>query len=140
MTSPHCYDVPPLACVIAEHSPIPRYAAGHNIVHGRLVEQEALWIDCDGCGATFNSGVAHAEHVNAVWRKACTISTADQLDGLPLWTRIRLLSDGIATCKLGDGWEAAGEWPSYSDSELAGRLPALVLWHPSWTSEIEGRS
>ncbi|MCA2247577.1 hypothetical protein JF729_07170 [Mycobacterium intracellulare] len=140
MTIPLCYDVPTLACVIAEHSPIPGYVSGHEVVHGRVVEREASWIECGGCGAVFNSGVAHAEHVNAVWREACTISSADQLDGLPVGTLIRLLAAGIDTCKLGDGWEATGEWPSYSGAELAGRLPALVLWHPSWTSEIEGRS
>lgn len=81
------------------------------------------------------------EHAAAAWREACTIRTADQLESLPHKSLLQVAYTSAAGWNLTEVWERRNEvWhclaaplipPSGSDGTP--KLPALLLWHPSWS-------
>lgn len=100
-----------------------------------LADHRPYGLDCK-CGRPINSDADWAQHVAEVWREACTIRTAEQLDALPDHSIVRAGTNGHAYEKsmwgalFGRRWMEAGN-ASPERSEDIG-LPALLLWHPSW--------
>lgn len=98
-------------------------------------------VGCNWIGDTRNSRMdqlaLHAEHVQAVWRDACTIATVEQLDALPLDTVV-VDAVGIPRTKrhgnshMSAGWTHAGNSPLKSN-ELADGRPMCVVSHPDWS-------
>lgn len=79
----------------------------------------------------------HPEHVQDVWREACTIRTRDELAALPLKTVV-VDAVGIPRTKrhgnshMPGGWTHAGNSPLTS-TELADGRDMVVAWHPDWS-------
>ncbi|MFV8169877.1 hypothetical protein [Mycolicibacterium peregrinum] len=98
------------------------------------------WIDEDPA-AQF-SRKSFTVHVREAWADACTITTVEQLDALPMGAVIRTTEDRVAL-KSGESWgNASGyrSWWSAADgeefdcsSDELDDLPALLLWHPEWS-------
>jgi hypothetical protein len=93
--------------------------------------EPGYWRSC----ATWDDIVREVEKV---WRDACTITTAEQLDALPDRSIVRAGTNGHAYEKsmlftlTGRRWMEAGNGsPERSD---AIGLPALLIWHPGWTA------
>lgn len=90
---------------------------------------------CEGCNWSSEAGdwwVTHAAHQAEVWRAACTISTADQLDALPEHSVVRDADGDLMTKGFGDGtWFAMGIDERFYTGDVA--APALLVWHPDWS-------
>lgn len=75
-------------------------------------------------------GKPHSEeHVAAMWREACTIRTAEQLDALPVGAVVRN-ADGVWETDEPRTWVTPGHEAPFGPQLLV--LPALLVWHPEW--------
>ncbi|BBY78910.1 hypothetical protein MPUL_00680 [Mycolicibacterium pulveris] len=78
-----------------------------------------------------------AVHVAAVWREACTITTAGQLDALPTGAVIRTAGVVYAseprTGVQANAWVAIGDRYRHCSDEIL--LPALLIHHPDWSRD-----
>lgn len=95
---------------------------------------------CDGGGTSY---VDYAEHVQDVWRDACTITTVEQLDALPIGSVVRSLggtdigdiyvnwADHHLASLYGPWYRSGYEVPCPSDEV---DLPAVVLYIPEVTA------
>jgi hypothetical protein len=98
------------------------------------------WWHCDG--GTAMTPATHAQHQAEMWREACTISTLEQLDELPIGSVVRTTEERVAV-KTGERWgnqSGHGSWWSVADedefdlsSDELDDLPALLLFHPDWS-------
>ncbi|MCA4754772.1 hypothetical protein H8Z60_19785 [Mycolicibacterium fortuitum] len=85
------------------------------------------WIDEDPA-AQF-SRKSFAVHVREAWAEACTITTVEQLDALPVRCIVRW-SHGSTDEREACGWS----WgPTAHDDFFADGDTALLLWHPDWS-------
>lgn len=77
----------------------------------------------------------HGEHVESVWRDACTITTVEQLDALPPESIVKSEGGSVA-CRFYDGIHGVtfGDERPFKWTVLASELPAVVLWHPGWSA------
>lgn len=70
-----------------------------------------------------------AVHVREEWRDACTITTVEQLDALPVRCIVRW-SHGSTDEREACGWS----WgPTAHDDFFADGDTALLIWHPDWS-------
>lgn len=82
------------------------------------------------------SRLPFSKHQADVWREACTIRTADQLNSLranPAHCEGPIVKDSD-----GDVFEANddGSWCEMGDyRRVTPQLPALLLWHPEWSKQ-----
>lgn len=95
---------------------------------------------CTGCswrGDIRNTGKSatglHAEHVQEVWREACTITTVEQLGSLPVGV-ILIDPDVQFTpppmfAKYTGGWKFMDMGTFAIDIPL----PSRLIWHPEWS-------
>ncbi|MGV0805768.1 hypothetical protein [Mycolicibacterium setense] len=119
-----------------------------EIVNGhhwyRPARHDKPWITrCVGCnwiGDTRNTGKSatglHAEHVQAEWLKACTITTVEQLDSLPDGSVVHVPHKPSASSvegRYGQWWpnRSEGPYPYDRRNEL---LPARLIHHPEWSA------
>ncbi|MDG5773908.1 hypothetical protein [Mycolicibacterium fortuitum] len=83
-----------------------------------------------GCTKTFPCNhTLWGEHVQEVWREACTITTFDDLYALPVGCIVRF-SSGTTDEREKTGWC----WgPTEHEFAFADGENALVIWHPDWS-------
>lgn len=76
----------------------------------------------------------HGEHVEQVWREACTIRTVEQLDALP--DRSVVFAANEAAWIKVSGWSPDEPWwvtgSSIESPSADIALPALLIRHPDW--------
>lgn len=122
---------PSLAAVVAAHrwvskSTFSRYRAGCSCGWER-----------DIVGTNRKGLQLHGEHVEQVWREACTVKTREALDALPVGTVLREDYDGTIWT-LHDGGkhiEAYRECDYLPLLTSAITLPARVIHHPDWETK-----
>lgn len=91
------------------------------------------------CGAQFPVGLRDVQdwgaHVAAVWRDACTVSSVDQLDALPVGSVVMPLwyLEAGPCWKLSDGWFAVFiDKPMHPLGSRREGNAVLLVWHPGW--------
>lgn len=122
-------EFPTLAAVVAKHHWIsksttnryPRYTAGCTCGWERDIAN------------THRTGLQlQGEHVEQVWREACTIRKFADLDSLPEQSVVHNIAFGVVF-ESGAENDGAVIWRSPNGLEKSTvMLPALLLWHPDW--------
>lgn len=120
-------EYPTLAEVLNWHQPVAFSSRPHS-----------LW--CQKCLRHWPTDEFFPHQADA-WREACTIRTADQLESLPHKSLLQVAYTSAAGWNLTEVWVRRNEvWhclaaplipPSGSDGTP--KLPALLIWHPSWS-------
>lgn len=116
-------DFPSLAAVLRKHADITEDEGSNPFLPGHPA-CACGWEQNDASGV----GPFWSNHAAEVWREACTITTTDQLDALPTGAFVRDAYGQIMERRRGEAW-----W-RYSEKQLPLELPALLIWHPGWTS------
>lgn len=128
-------EYPTLAEVVAKHAD--SWIEGMSYLHLGISRPACRsctcgrWVD-DSPLAQF-SRTSFSEHVQEVWREACTITTPEQLDALPPEVIVKS-EGGTVACRYYDRVHGVtfGDERPFTWTVLASELPAVVLWHPSW--------
>lgn len=107
--------------------------------HAQVLKDHALFQGSCLCGWPEDAPGLHdhAEHQAAAWREACTITTVDQLDALPVGSVVMPLwyLDAGPCWKLSDGWFGVfSDKPMYPLGSRQKGNAALLVWHPGWSA------
>lgn len=89
------------------------------------------------CNENFDSFREHAEHIAQAWREACTITTVEHLDALPVAAVIKLgdLPGGLYEKDRKGSWGFGCWGDEYQQIIISAELEALTIhlvWHPDW--------
>ncbi|MCV7175101.1 hypothetical protein [Mycolicibacterium sphagni] len=97
-----------------------------------LTQHRPYGLDCK-CGRPINSDKDWAQHVSDAWDKACTVTTATQLESLPPESIVKTDGGSIA-CRHYDRVHGVvfGDDRPFKWSVLAAELPGYLMRHPDW--------
>lgn len=71
-------------------------------------------------------------HQADAWREACTIRTAEQVLNLPAGV-VHSNHDGAIELFADGHWYLPGRRDAIAFRRVLDNLPALLIWHPSWS-------
>ena len=96
--------------------------------------------DCGWCGTIHDPErdlrQQHAEHVTDAWSDACTITTAEQLESLPVGAVVKDAERATQEKFADHRWYQPAWTGGRSAYQIAHQmlLPALLIWLPEWTA------